>query len=63
MIETKLNPTARQMVEDQPIATCFMGNQYAAKLLQVCQLICVFNTHVKVVKMNMGVLELYNNDA
>ena len=38
--------SARRMLEDQPIATSFIGNQYAVKIIQVFQPTTIFNLHV-----------------
>lgn len=45
------------MLENQAIATAFMVNRHATKLLQVCQLITEFNIHSIAMKKLMGVLE------
>ena len=34
-VEPKLSLTARRMLENQPIATAFMGNKHALKILQM----------------------------
>ena len=44
------------MLENQPIATAFMGNRHALKILQVFQPILVFNVHV-IAREEVGVLE------
>ena len=48
---------ARRMLEDQPIATSFMGNQYAVKIIQVFQPTTIFNLHVMAEEKKMGALE------
>ena len=47
----------RRMLENQAIATAFMGNRHATKLLQVFQPIMEFSIHLIAAEKMMGVLE------
>lgn len=51
--------SARRMLEDQPITTSFIGNQYAVKIIQVFQPTAIFNLHVMVEEKKIGVLKHY----
>ena len=55
-VEPELSLMVRRMLENQPIATAFMGNRHALKILQVFQPILVFNLHV-IAREEVGVLE------
>lgn len=49
--------TGRRMMENQAIATAFMGNRHATKLLQVFQPTTEFSIHLIAKEKMIGVLE------